>query len=207
MAASSRLALGATTAVALAGAACVLAPALAIRPDPGPREFETLVVQLAEVAAFCGCGWLSLATAVTVLAAATGTRSWPARIAVRITPRTWSRVLGLAVGGAVTLVPVAADADDGTAPPPRIVGLRLPDRPAAQANTAASPDMTVVVRRGDTLWRLAAARLPAGADDGAIAHACRRWYAANRGAIGSDPDLLLPGTRLVQPTDDRERKP
>lgn len=58
----------------------------------------------------------------------------------------------------------------------------------------------VVVRRGDTLWDIATRHL--GPDSGAaeVAAEWPRWYAANRGVIGEDPDLLLPGQRLVAPS-------
>jgi nucleoid-associated protein YgaU len=59
----------------------------------------------------------------------------------------------------------------------------------------------VVVRRGDTLWSIAAAHLDAHATDAEITDAWRRWYAANRGLIGGDPDLVLPGTVLTAPSE------
>ena len=58
---------------------------------------------------------------------------------------------------------------------------------------------TVTVRRGDTLWDLAARHLGAGATDGEIAAEWPRWYAANREVVGADPDLLLPGQQLAPP--------
>lgn len=57
----------------------------------------------------------------------------------------------------------------------------------------------VVVVRGDTLWALAARHLGPDATDAEIAAEWQRWYAHNRGAIGDDPDLLLPGQRLSAP--------
>jgi LysM repeat protein len=58
---------------------------------------------------------------------------------------------------------------------------------------------TVVVRRGDSLWAIAARHLDAGASDAEIARAWPRWYAANREVIGDDPDLLHPGMVLQVP--------
>ncbi|MDP9239312.1 MAG: LysM peptidoglycan-binding domain-containing protein, partial [Actinomycetota bacterium] len=60
--------------------------------------------------------------------------------------------------------------------------------------------MAVVVRPGDTLWAIAARRLPAGVPNSAIAAAWPRWYATNRHLIGPDPDRLLPGQRLIPPS-------
>lgn len=58
---------------------------------------------------------------------------------------------------------------------------------------------TQVVRRGDCLWSLAARHLGPGASDAQVAVEWRRWWAVNRPAIGSDPDMLRPGTRLTVP--------
>ncbi|WP_202879566.1 LysM peptidoglycan-binding domain-containing protein [Serinicoccus kebangsaanensis] len=60
----------------------------------------------------------------------------------------------------------------------------------------------VVVRRGDTLWDLAARHLGPEATVAEVAQEWPRWYAANRGVIGADPDLLLPGQELVVPAAD-----
>jgi nucleoid-associated protein YgaU len=60
----------------------------------------------------------------------------------------------------------------------------------------------VVVRRGDSLWDLAARHLGPDASAADIAAEWPRWYAANRHVIGPDPDLLLPGERLVPPGTD-----
>ena len=87
----------------------------------------------------------------------------------------------------------------------------VPRRPPAPAQgdahlltsgrRAADPevDAAVVVRRGDSLWSIAAARLGAGATDGEIARSWPRWYAANTGRIGTDPHTLHPGMRLTPP--------
>jgi resuscitation-promoting factor RpfA len=57
-----------------------------------------------------------------------------------------------------------------------------------------------VVAPGDTLWDIAARQLPTdGRSNAAIADHWQRIYAANRTVIGADPDLILPGMRLVLP--------
>jgi nucleoid-associated protein YgaU len=63
---------------------------------------------------------------------------------------------------------------------------------------AAEPD-EVVVRRGDSLWAIAARHLGDGAGAAEIAAAWPRWHAANRHLIGADPDLIRPGQRLRAP--------
>lgn len=58
---------------------------------------------------------------------------------------------------------------------------------------------TVLVRRGDTLWDIAARHLGPSATSADIAHEWPLWYQANREEIGADPDLLLPGQVLHPP--------
>jgi hypothetical protein len=65
------------------------------------------------------------------------------------------------------------------------------------------PDATttaaVVVAPGDCLWTIAARAIGPSATDAEIAATWPRWYARNRGVIGADPDLLIPGTVLRPP--------
>jgi hypothetical protein len=76
--------------------------------------------------------------------------------------------------------------------------------PAPVPATAVGPE-PVVVRPGDSLWRLAERDLTrrAGAPPSTAqtAAAWPAWWAANREAVGDDPDLLRPGTVLRPPTD------
>lgn len=93
------------------------------------------------------------------------------------------------------------------APPTAVDAPGTPPRTGSAASSAAPPAgtlgrvvgaETVVVQPGDTLWGIAASRLP-GADDASVAAEWPRWYAANAEVVGTDPDLLLPGTALVAP--------
>jgi hypothetical protein len=85
-----------------------------------------------------------------------------------------------------------------TPPPPRADPRRARLlAPAPRAGTAL--DGRVTVRRGDSLWTIAARHLGPGASDAEIALAWPRWYAANRGLIGADPDRLVPGQQLTPP--------
>lgn len=62
------------------------------------------------------------------------------------------------------------------------------------------PDSSeVVVRRGDSLWTIAARHLGPDATDADIAAEWPRWHAANRDVVGDDPDLILPGMILRPP--------
>ena len=208
-----RLLLALAASLALAAIAVSLGRRLSVRPTAGPLAFENLLVDVAELVAFGAAGWLCVATALAVVAEVRGAGSLAARLSERITPRFVAAVIGLVIGGTAGLAPITASAaDDATTTRPDISGLRLPDRPSVTARSVPTREpgddrSVVTVRSGDSLWRVAAERLPPGADDAAIARACKRWYAANRAAIGPDPDLLMPGTRLEPPTDDRERKP
>ncbi|WP_141389293.1 LysM peptidoglycan-binding domain-containing protein [Cellulosimicrobium cellulans] len=66
-------------------------------------------------------------------------------------------------------------------------------------DVAADEPREVVVVRGDSLWSIAARHLPDGASDAQVADAAQRWYAANVGVVGDDPDLVRPGQVLVAP--------
>jgi nucleoid-associated protein YgaU len=100
-------------------------------------------------------------------------------------------------------------ASDATAPAPDPRWLPSPPvratEPQATAllaptpRTAVVPDDTVTVRRGDSLWSIAARHLGSGASDHEVAHAWPRWYAANADVIGQDADLIHPGQRLRIP--------
>jgi hypothetical protein len=78
--------------------------------------------------------------------------------------------------------------------------------PRPAVHPARPPAATVVVRRGDCLWDIAARHLGPAATTAAIAAQWPRWYAANREVIGPRPDLLRPGQRL-HPPDDRAPNP
>ncbi|MBJ2120990.1 LysM peptidoglycan-binding domain-containing protein [Arthrobacter sp. MSA 4-2] len=73
-------------------------------------------------------------------------------------------------------------------------------RPPGQQGSAPEADSAgVVVRGGDSLWSIAAARLGPLASDAEIAASWPRWYARNASMIGPDPNLLTPGQTLAAP--------
>jgi LysM domain len=77
---------------------------------------------------------------------------------------------------------------------------RQPDVTVVAAAARRGDDVApVVVRRGDTLWAIAARYLGPGASDADIAEQWPRWWRVNRAQIGDDPDRLLPGQVLVVP--------
>lgn len=91
--------------------------------------------------------------------------------------------------------------------PAGLTGLPLPDRttgsrppsPAAQPHKGPQGTASVRVRPGQSLWSIAEGLLGAPATDREISHGWQRLHRANSGRIGPDPDLILPGTRLVVP--------
>ena len=88
--------------------------------------------------------------------------------------------------------------------PPAEADISDPEQPTASAeapgghNASAESD-EYVVQPGDTLWAIAAGHLGGDASAAQIARSWPAWYEANRTSIGSDPDLILPGTRLHPP--------
>ena len=60
----------------------------------------------------------------------------------------------------------------------------------------------VTVRKGDSLWGIAAQFLPADASNARIAAAWPRWHRANAPVIGTDADLIRPGQILTVPGDE-----
>ena len=86
---------------------------------------------------------------------------------------------------------------------PTSLGAPAPPPPPTEADVVdARPDLAagvVVVVPGDTLWDLAAARLPTDATNAQIAATWHAWYDLNAAVIGADPDLLHPGQVLQVP--------
>ncbi|WP_134764561.1 LysM peptidoglycan-binding domain-containing protein [Nocardioides sp. 1609] len=185
-------------------------------------RLDLVLVDVATVALALCAGWAWVVTTVVlaqVLRA--GARPGPAR-PLRGVPAWAARAVLVACGLAV-LTAAPGQASDGAhapapapAAPPSLDGLPLPDRPSGPARPPAPPagraDRSdpapaagrVVVRPGDSLWSIARSRIaPAAADDAAVARATAALYAANRDAVGPDPDLIHPGLHLRAP----ERRP
>jgi nucleoid-associated protein YgaU len=59
-----------------------------------------------------------------------------------------------------------------------------------------------VVRAGDSLWSIAARDLGPGSPNAEVTARWHAIYAANRSRIGPDPDVILPGLRLLLPGKD-----
>lgn len=81
-------------------------------------------------------------------------------------------------------------------------------RPAHRAGPArtSTAGPGVVVRSGDSLWRIAADHLGQQATASQIGAAWPRWYTANHTAIGADPGLIRPGQHLQAPASTQARQ-
>lgn len=194
--------------LALLGPDC--ADALDMLGGPG---FDEALVAGATLLLVAVSGWAL--TGITLLLIADGA-GWVGRFAQLITPQFLRRAVFIGAAGALAVGPVSAVSDSERSAPSRhasvlgqsLDGLLLPDRPISSAEddppaTDDSPTADVVtVRRGDTLWSLAARDLGADASDAAIADATTAWHDANRRAIGNDPHLIFPGQHLTPPTKD-----
>ncbi|HET7734705.1 MAG TPA: LysM domain-containing protein [Nocardioidaceae bacterium] len=165
--------------------------------QPGAASTESfadvLRTLLAGALLICWCWWTVLAGALALELALTGSAS---RTGHRV-PR-GARLAVVALCGVGSLAglagPAAADPIERTASELQVLsGLAVPDRvtsgqPAPQ-RAPHSPAVTTV-RPGDTLSAIAAKH----------GLAWRVLYAANREVVGSDPDLIRPGQRLVVPS-------
>lgn len=165
----------------------------------GSAAFEDLLVGWCLVAALVAATWLAL----TVLAAALpilvrgrlpGRGRGPRRVGVVV-----AAVCGLGLTAAPALAQESRPDLTGIGTTARVLhGLPLPGRPVA-APPPAPQRRTHVVRPGESLWSIAAADLGPRAGVGAIDAHWRAVYAANRAAIGDDPDLIGVGTVLRLP--------
>lgn len=152
------------------------------------------------------------------------------RVAERLTPRLLRGALRLllgtaVVGGPLALAPAAvADGGSGTGVPvlDRVPAVATAGTTAGASSSASSsesssgsssgssaaagtgPGSGVVVRPGDSLWRIAERSLPAEHTAADVAREWPRWYAANRAVVGPDPSLIHPGQRLAPPSTDRD---
>jgi len=155
--------------------------------------FDALLARGALAALVLAGGWALLVVLAVALEARTGGRVLVAeRAGCPPRLRLWLLAGFVAVFGWVAPAHASdtGSGDASTSPTAALDGLPLPDR-----TTGASTHI-VVVQPGDSLWRIAE-RLHPRAGDAALARAVGALYAANRDAIGPDPDLLQPGQRLL----------
>lgn len=177
------------------------------------------LLALVALLAWALLGWLLVIAAATLAAKLPGLAGKVgAAVATRVAPVSLRRVVEVALGltvaaGVLGASPASASPDLPPAPPAASASFDWPSAPAgpewnppiAPAPVAARPaapapvDAAVVIRPGDSLWSVAADHLPAAASDAEIAQAWPTWWAANRDAVGADPDLIQPGLHLTPP--------
>ncbi|MEX0429563.1 LysM peptidoglycan-binding domain-containing protein [Nocardioides sp. DS6] len=191
--------------------------AVALLPLPVSLDgsFDALLVRLCSWALLVCAGWFWVATTVVVLAALAVPAGHAPR-AVRAVPAPVRRMILAACGVALTSgIAAPALATPGAVPADLrdhsgrvvIAGLPYPDRAVPDQGARRQPPAPppparralAVVRPGDTLWSIAAARLPDDATDARIATAWRELYDLNHDVIGADPDLIEPGQHLTLP--------
>lgn len=89
--------------------------------------------------------------------------------------------------------------------PTKAPAVQVPTPPAAgsqQGGTVAKKAYTFRVARGDTLWNLTKQALSdtgRSTSNANIATYVQKFYAQNTEVIGSDPDFIVPGQRLIWP--------
>lgn len=96
-------------------------------------------------------------------------------------------------------VPHSPDMNPHWTPSPAPLDPRTLAAAALRGQDAPAGTAEVTVRTGDSLWNICAAALGPLASDVDVALAWPRLYQANRGVIGPDPGLLLPGQVLRIP--------
>ncbi|MBF4161877.1 LysM peptidoglycan-binding domain-containing protein [Nocardioides acrostichi] len=200
----------------LGGSTAALAAVVTCAPPPhAPHtdRFDTVLVWMCSWALVACAVWVwSCAIAVSVSVLRTGGVHRP-----RGVPRGIHRLLvgtcGLALVGATVGVAMPATATPGGVhhdqehqhAAARHQESQRDDGRLARPSVATRPALgerpsVAVVRPGDSLWRITAARLGPDASDADIAAAWPRLYAANAVIVGADPDLISPGQRLRVPS-------
>lgn len=211
----------------IAAVACALDPAQAVRVllEPEAEPLTGPLLAALSLLVHAVAAWLLVVAGLTLAARAPAGAGRVCRALLhRCAPAGVRRAVALALGTGLALglpgpvsaaepastsarthatATAAAPPDAGaTAPAPLDwPGLSPKGRGDAKAPSRAARvrEPVVVVQPGDTLWDLAARSIPAPVTNAARAAEWPRWWSANRDVVGDDPDLLLPGQRLVAP--------
>lgn len=165
-----------------------------------------LVLAVAGGLAWLVWTWGALGLLLTAAGALPGALGWVARLLQRaVLPAGARRAAAVALGlGVVLQTPLAgATPVTSTGSSAVVAEPAVPDWPTGSPDTTDTPAAQHVVVRGDCLWdiasehlRTAGGRPPIAAE---VVGAVSAWWSANRGVIGDDPDLLLPGQVLTPP--------
>lgn len=143
------------------------------------------------VAAFAIGGWLAARVSSLVC-------SLPGRLTLPVPGRVVATATIIVLG--LVAAPKAPASADPVPPLVRLADRDLDATPGAPSPPAAS---SYEVRRGDSLWCIAATTLARRSGERPTSGEIDRFWPAihraNRGVIGDDPDLILPGQRLTIP--------
>lgn len=191
---------GAAAVAALVATGPTPAAALRALTDPPSADATGALLAAVALAAQALAAWLLATAVLTAGGRLPGLLGRASRcLAGRVAPSVVRRAVALGLGLGVAAAPSGVALADVPAPTVRPSVAADLDWPGL-ARVPSHPDSrAVVVRRGDTLWDIAAAHLPTTASDARIAAAWPAWYAANRTVIGRDPHLIRPGQRLSPP--------
>ena len=162
------------------------------------RPVEDMVALVCSVALGVVLLWLLVCTLVCLADAYAVRRREPAAEASGgasagfFRPRFLVALLALVVGPLATAAAPGAQAHRRQDLPRLLAGLALPERPPGGVELHR-------VAAGESLWSIAADVLPEGAGQALVARTWPRVYRLNRVRIGTDPDLIRPGTSLRLP--------
>jgi nucleoid-associated protein YgaU len=170
----------------------------------GDADLETWLVAVAAAALVLAACWASAVAGVVCVQVA---RRAPVPRAGVPAPvrRLLLRACGVAVAGGLAggLALTPAGATPGSLERERATSAATPSASPAPVSAPAPADRVVVVRPGDSLWRIAEAELLRRTGRAAsVADVAALWpriYAANRALVGPDPDLVRPGVPLTMP--------
>jgi hypothetical protein len=197
-----------------------------LREPASPTDASAPLIALVALLAWALLGWLTAVAGCLAAARLPGIAGQAgALVSRRIAPAALRRAVETALGltlAAAALGSTPAFASDATpARPPALPAAAAldwpspavdldwnptaapapaaPALPAVAPSAAARSSAAVVVRPGDSLWAIAGDHLPGRPSGAQIAAAWPAWWAANRDAVGSNPDLIEPGLRLTPP--------
>ena len=168
---------------------------------PAEPKYDALLLALAAWV-LIGCAAWAVLIGIAAVVETTSAGRLPATAWVGC-PHSLRRLLLAGLGVAlVGAGPLQSSATASTEAPP----LPVPTRPAGTvqagthpADNQGGPRAGLVVRPGDSLWRIAEQRLHSSASTDEVAALVHRLHHRNRGVIGPDPDLIRPGQRLAVP--------
>jgi nucleoid-associated protein YgaU len=188
------------------GAGAGSAVLLASRPVPPPNWTSTdLAAVAAWATALACCAWIALLAVAGNLALGLR-RPRLASLVLRLSPRFFRRLSGIAVAGSTVLIATvparaafASDEPVVRAPAPVVA----PPPPRRAPRSSRGPSHIVVA--GDNLWNIARAELIARGQrvpaDDEIASYLQAVITANRARLRShDPNLIFAGEVIVLPT-------